>query len=84
MRHVFGSFVCRWFTCLIMLMVLVYVNACEFVCYILFHALEVEFMCFKFKFSFISTRVVIYHQKGGDCNHLGHFAPLVRVCFSDK
>jgi hypothetical protein len=51
---------------------------------ILFHALEVEFIAFKFKFSYISTCVVIYHQKGGDCNHLGPFAPLVRVCFGDK
>jgi hypothetical protein len=51
---------------------------------ILFHALEVEFICFKFKFSYISTRVVIYHQKGGDCSDLGPFAPLVRVCFGDK
>jgi hypothetical protein len=33
---------------------------------------------------YISTRVVIYHQKGGDCNHLGPFAPLVSVCFGDK
>jgi hypothetical protein len=31
MRHVFGSCVCRLFTCLIMLVVLVYVNACELV-----------------------------------------------------
>jgi hypothetical protein len=51
---------------------------------ILFHALEVEFICFKFKFSYISTRVVIYHQKGGDCSDLGPFVPLVRVCFGDK
>jgi hypothetical protein len=28
MRHVFGSCVCRWFTCLIMIVVLVYLNAC--------------------------------------------------------
>jgi hypothetical protein len=52
--------------------------------YILFHALVVEFTCFNFKFSYISSRVVIYHQKGGDFNHLGPFAPLVIVCFSDK
>jgi hypothetical protein len=29
MRHVFGFCVCRWFTCLIMIVVLVYLNACE-------------------------------------------------------
>jgi hypothetical protein len=28
MRHVFGSSVCSWFTCLIMVVVLVYLNAC--------------------------------------------------------
>jgi hypothetical protein len=28
MRHVFRSCVCRWFTCLIMIVVLVYLNAC--------------------------------------------------------
>jgi hypothetical protein len=44
MRHVFGSCVCRWFTCLIMIVVLVYLNACVFIAYILFHELEVEFI----------------------------------------
>jgi hypothetical protein len=73
MRHVFGSCVCRWFTCLIMFVVLVYLKACV-----------LSLISFKFKFSYISTRVVIYHQKGGDCNHLGPFAALVRVCFGDK
>jgi hypothetical protein len=29
MRHAFGSGVCRWFTCLVMLVVLVFFNACE-------------------------------------------------------
>jgi hypothetical protein len=81
MRHVFGSCVCQWFTCLLMLVCLL--NACVFTAYSI-HALEVEFICFKFKFSYISTRVVIYHQKGGDCSDLGPFAPLVRVCFGDK
>jgi hypothetical protein len=70
--HVYS---CLW--CLFTLM-----HVCSLL--ILFHALEVEFICFKFKFSYISTRVVIYHQKGGDCDHLGPFAPLVRVCFGDK
>jgi hypothetical protein len=54
------------------------------VVYILLHALVVKFICFNYKFSYISTRVVIYHQKGGDCNHLGPFAPLVMVCFGDE
>jgi hypothetical protein len=51
---------------------------------ILVHALEVEFICFLFKFSYISTRVVICHQKGEDFSDLGPFTPLVRVCFGDK
>jgi hypothetical protein len=42
------------------------------------------YMFLNLNFSYISTRVVIYHQKGGDCSDLGPFAPLVRVCFSDK
>jgi hypothetical protein len=34
MRHVFGSCVCRWFTCLLMIVVLVYLNACVFIAYL--------------------------------------------------
>jgi hypothetical protein len=35
MRHVFGSCACRWFTCLLMIVVLVYLNACMFIAYLL-------------------------------------------------
>jgi hypothetical protein len=34
MRHLFGSCVCRWFTCLLMIVVLVYLNACVFITYL--------------------------------------------------
>jgi hypothetical protein len=34
MRHLFGSCVCRWFTCLLMIVVLVYLNACVFIAYL--------------------------------------------------
>jgi hypothetical protein len=34
MRHVFGSCACRWFTCLLMFAVLVYLNACVFIAYL--------------------------------------------------
>jgi hypothetical protein len=34
MRHVFGSCACRWFTCLLMFVVLVYLNACVFIAYL--------------------------------------------------
>jgi hypothetical protein len=34
MRHVFGYCVCRWFTCLLMIVVLVYLNACVFIAYL--------------------------------------------------
>jgi hypothetical protein len=33
MRHVFGSCACLWFTCLLMIVVLVYLNACVFIAY---------------------------------------------------
>jgi hypothetical protein len=46
MRHVFGSCVCRWFTCLIMIVVLVYFNACVLSLISCFMHLEVEFICF--------------------------------------
>jgi hypothetical protein len=34
MRHVFGSCACRWFTCLLTFVVLVYFNACVFIAYL--------------------------------------------------
>jgi hypothetical protein len=34
MRHVFGSCACLWFTCLHMFVVLVYLNACVFIAYL--------------------------------------------------
>jgi hypothetical protein len=34
MRHVFGSCACHWFTCLLMIVVLVYLNACLFIAYL--------------------------------------------------
>jgi hypothetical protein len=34
MRNVFGSCACRWFTCLLMFVVLVFVNACVFIAYL--------------------------------------------------
>jgi hypothetical protein len=34
MRHVFGSCACRWFTCLLMFVVLVYLNAYVFIAYL--------------------------------------------------
>jgi hypothetical protein len=34
MRHVFGSCACRCFTCLLMFVVLVYLNACVFIAYL--------------------------------------------------
>jgi hypothetical protein len=56
--------------------------------YHLSYFMHLKYSLYAFKFNLyaylISTRVVIYHQKGGDCNHLGPFAPLVRVCFGDK
>jgi hypothetical protein len=82
MRHVFGSCACRWFTCLLMLVYLL--NACVFTAYSISCIRSRVHMFFKFKFSYISTRVVIYHQKGGDCSDLGPFSPLLRVCFGDK
>jgi hypothetical protein len=84
MRHVFGSCACRWFTCLLMFVVLVFLNACVFIAYLVSCIRSRVYMFSNSNFSYISTRVVIYHQKGGDCNHLGPFALLVRVCFSDK
>jgi hypothetical protein len=84
MRHVLGSCACRWFTCLLMFVVLVYLNACVFIAYLVSCIRSRVYMLLNSKFSYISTRVVIYHKKGGDCNHLGPFAPLVRVCFGDK
>jgi hypothetical protein len=71
---------CTWILC----MSLVYMSNHFCGAHTLFHALEVELICFNSKFSYISTHVVIYYQKGGDCNHLGPFTPLVRVCFGDK
>jgi hypothetical protein len=79
MRHVFGSCICRWFTCLLVLVCLL--NACVFTAYSISCIRSRVYMFLKFKFSYISTCVVIYHQNGGD---LGPFAPLVRVCFGDK
>jgi hypothetical protein len=34
MRHVFGSCACHRFTCLLMIVVLIYLNACVFVVYL--------------------------------------------------
>jgi hypothetical protein len=34
MRHVFGSCVCCWFTCLLMIVLVVYLNACVFIAYL--------------------------------------------------
>jgi hypothetical protein len=34
MGHVFGSCACRWFTCLLMFVVLVYLNAYVFIAYL--------------------------------------------------
>jgi hypothetical protein len=84
MKHVFGSCVCRWLTCLLMIVVLVYLNACVFITYLVSCIRSRVYMLLNSNFSYISTCVVIYHQKGGDYNHLGPFAPLVRVCFGDK
>jgi hypothetical protein len=33
-RHVFGSCACCWFTCLLMFVLLVYLNACVFIAYL--------------------------------------------------
>jgi hypothetical protein len=35
MRHVFGSCACCWFTCLLMFVVLVYLNSCVFIAYLI-------------------------------------------------
>jgi hypothetical protein len=34
MRHVFGSCACHWFTCLLIFVVIVYLNACVFIAYL--------------------------------------------------
>jgi hypothetical protein len=46
MRHVFGSCVCHWFTCLIMIVVLVYLNACVLSLISCLMHLEVDFISF--------------------------------------
>jgi hypothetical protein len=82
MRHVFGSCACRWFTCL--LMPVCFLNACVFTAYSISCIRSRVYMFLNSKFLYISTRVVIYHQKWGDCSDLGPFAPLIRVRFGDK
>jgi hypothetical protein len=67
-----------------MIVVLAYLNARVFIAYLVSCIRSRVYMHLNSKFSYMSTRVVIYHQKEGDCNHLGPFAPLVRVCFGDK
>jgi hypothetical protein len=82
MRHAFGSCACRCFTCLLMIVVPVYLNACVFIAYLVSCIRSRVYLLLNSNFRI--SRVVIYHQKGGDCNHLGPFAPSARVCFGDK
>jgi hypothetical protein len=80
-RHVFGSCVCQWFTCLLMLVCLL--NACVYTAY--------SFSCIRSRVYLFLIKIFVYlylcchlSPKGGDCSDLGPFAPLVRVCFDDK
>jgi hypothetical protein len=67
-----------------MFVVLVYLNACVFTAYSISCIRSRDSMFLNSVFSYISTRVVINHQKGGDCSDIGPFTPLVRLCFGDK
>jgi hypothetical protein len=64
--------------------VLVYLNACVFVAYLISCIRSRVYMLLNSNL-FISLLVMSsITKKGGYCNHLGPFAPLVRVCFGDK
>jgi hypothetical protein len=83
-RHVFGSCACRWFTCLLMFVVLVYLNACVFTTYLVSCIRSRVYMLSNSNFRIPLLVLSSINKKEGDCNHLGPSAPLVRVCFGDK
>jgi hypothetical protein len=83
MRHVFGFCACHWFTCLLMFVMLVYLNACVFIAYLVSCIRIRVYMFLNSKFR-ISLLVLSFITKKRRLYHLSPFAPLVRVCFGDK
>jgi hypothetical protein len=63
MRQVFGSYACRWFTCLLMFVVLVYLNACVLLAYLV-SCIRSRVYMFSNSFSYILLVLSSITKKG--------------------